>query len=189
MPDTYDCLIVGGGPAGLTAAIYLARYRRKVLVIDSGQSRAAWIPKSHNYPGFEDGISGKALLKKLREQAEEYDARGSGEQTIVVELLIGAPENILPARPGNAERAARAATAAMLGEFARKVAALRRRRAAGFGRGGIDGVGVKGPEVALRREEHEGGGCNQDQIIRMVGAGAGHQIPACRACCRRRIAA
>ena len=80
MPDTYDCLIVGGGPAGLTAAIYLARYRRKVLVIDAGKSRAAWIPKSHNYPGFEDGISGKALLAKLREQAEEYGAElRSGE--------------------------------------------------------------------------------------------------------------
>jgi thioredoxin reductase (NADPH) len=75
MTDTHDCLIVGGGPAGLTAAIYLARYRRRVLVVDSGQSRAAWIPKTHNYPGFEDGISGKALLAKLREQAEEHGAR------------------------------------------------------------------------------------------------------------------
>jgi thioredoxin reductase (NADPH) len=75
MRDTYDCLIVGGGPAGLTAAIYLARYRRKVLVIDAGRSRAAWIPKTHNYPGFEDGISGTALLRKLREQAEEYGAQ------------------------------------------------------------------------------------------------------------------
>lgn len=74
MPDTYDCLIVGAGPAGLTAAIYLARYRRRVLVIDAGKSRAAWIPKTHNYPGFEDGISGKLLLSKLREQAEEYGA-------------------------------------------------------------------------------------------------------------------
>jgi thioredoxin reductase (NADPH) len=75
MRDTYDCLIVGGGPAGLTAAIYLARYRRKVLVVDAGRSRAAWIPKTHNYPGFEDGISGKTLLRKLREQAEEYGAQ------------------------------------------------------------------------------------------------------------------
>ncbi|MCW5680463.1 MAG: NAD(P)/FAD-dependent oxidoreductase [Xanthobacteraceae bacterium] len=74
MSDAYDCLIVGGGPAGLTAAIYLARYRRRVLVIDAGRSRAAWIPTSHNYPGFEDGISGKALLAKLREHAEEYGA-------------------------------------------------------------------------------------------------------------------
>jgi thioredoxin reductase (NADPH) len=75
MPEIHDCLIIGGGPAGLTAAIYLARYRRRVLVADSGQSRAAWIPKTHNYPGFEDGISGKALLRKLREQAEEYGAK------------------------------------------------------------------------------------------------------------------
>lgn len=74
MSATYDCLIVGGGPAGLTAAIYLARYRRNALVVDRGESRAAWIPKTNNYPGFEDGISGKALLRKLREQAEEHGA-------------------------------------------------------------------------------------------------------------------
>lgn len=74
MPEIHDCLIIGGGPAGLTGAIYLARYRRRVLVVDSGQSRAAWIPKTHNYPGFEDGISGKALLGKLHEQAEDHGA-------------------------------------------------------------------------------------------------------------------
>lgn len=90
MPDTYDCLIVGGGPAGLTAAIYLARYRRKVLVVDSGRSRAAWIPKSHNYPGFEDGIEGKKLLSKLREQAEEYGAElRPGEVTQLEEARDG----------------------------------------------------------------------------------------------------
>ena len=90
MQSSYDCLIVGGGPAGLTAAIYLARYRRKVLVIDAGRSRAAWIPKSHNYPGFEDGISGKALLAKLREQAEEYGAElRSGEVLKIEEARAG----------------------------------------------------------------------------------------------------
>ena len=62
-----DCLIIGGGPAGLTAAIYLARYRRRVVVVDAGDSRAALIPESHNYPGFR-GIGGPALLAKLREQ-------------------------------------------------------------------------------------------------------------------------
>jgi thioredoxin reductase (NADPH) len=74
-----DCLIIGGGPAGLTAAIYLARYRRKTLLVDAGESRAALIPESHNYPGFR-GIGGPALLAKLREQAERYGAslvRGS----------------------------------------------------------------------------------------------------------------
>lgn len=74
MAKTYDCLIVGGGPAGLTAAIYLARYRRRVLVLDAGQSRAAWIPTSHNYPGFEAGIGGRELLARLSEQADQYGA-------------------------------------------------------------------------------------------------------------------
>lgn len=70
----YDCLVIGGGPAGLTAAIYLARFRRSVIVIDAGDSRAALIPESHNYPGFPDGISGPDLLKELREQATRYGA-------------------------------------------------------------------------------------------------------------------
>ena len=72
---TFDCVVVGAGPAGLTAAIYLARFRRKVLVIDAGGSRAVWIPKSHNYPGFPEGIGGKALLARMRRQAEQYGTR------------------------------------------------------------------------------------------------------------------
>ena len=69
-----DCLIVGGGPAGLTAAIYLGRYRRHTLLIDAGHSRAALIPESHNYPGY-SGIAGKDLLLLLRRQAEKYGSR------------------------------------------------------------------------------------------------------------------
>jgi thioredoxin reductase (NADPH) len=69
-----DCLIIGGGPAGLTAAVYLARYRRNVVVVDSGESRAALIQKSRNYPGFPSGISGKELLADLTAQAREYGA-------------------------------------------------------------------------------------------------------------------
>jgi thioredoxin reductase (NADPH) len=68
-----DCLIIGGGPAGLTAAMYLARYRRAALVVDDGASRAALIPASHNYPGFK-GIAGPDLLRRLREQAELHGA-------------------------------------------------------------------------------------------------------------------
>src|SRR3954462_13843910 len=67
-----DCLIIGGGPAGLTAAVYLARYRRSVAVYSEGKSRAAYIPKSHNYPGFPSGISGQELLDLLTEQAKSY---------------------------------------------------------------------------------------------------------------------
>lgn len=64
-----DCLIIGGGPAGLTAATYLGRFRRRVIVVDAGESRAKWIPVSHNCPGFPDGISGVDLLERLRQQA------------------------------------------------------------------------------------------------------------------------
>jgi thioredoxin reductase (NADPH) len=69
-----DCLIIGGGPAGLLAAVYLGRYRRHVRVIDAGESRASQIPESHNYPGF-FGISGTELLVRLRAQAEQYGAQ------------------------------------------------------------------------------------------------------------------
>ena len=69
-----DCLVIGGGPAGLLAAIYLGRYLRTVRVVDAGESRAAKIPESHNYPGF-FGIGGLELLRRLRAQAEEYGAQ------------------------------------------------------------------------------------------------------------------
>lgn len=67
-----DCLIIGGGPAGLTAAVYLARYRRRVAVADAGASRAAWIPLSHNLPGFPDGIRGSEFLARLTAQIGCY---------------------------------------------------------------------------------------------------------------------
>lgn len=72
--ETFDCAIVGGGPAGLTAAIYLARFRRRVLLFDRGGSRAALIPTSHNHAGFPDGIAGGELLRRMGEQAAKYGA-------------------------------------------------------------------------------------------------------------------
>jgi thioredoxin reductase (NADPH) len=72
--DGFDCLIVGGGPAGLTAAIYLGRFRRRVVVVDDGNSRAKWIPISHNHAGFPEGIAGEELLKRMTDQAMRYGA-------------------------------------------------------------------------------------------------------------------
>jgi thioredoxin reductase (NADPH) len=74
-----DCLIIGGGPAGLTAAIYLARFHLDVMVIDGGKSRASWIPCTRNVPGFTDGIKGTELLQRMRDQACKYGAKFESE--------------------------------------------------------------------------------------------------------------
>jgi thioredoxin reductase (NADPH) len=69
-----DCIIIGAGPAGLTAAIYLSRYHLSIRLFDSGDSRAALIPCTRNHAGFPGGISGKDLLERMREQAREFGA-------------------------------------------------------------------------------------------------------------------
>jgi glycine/D-amino acid oxidase-like deaminating enzyme len=69
-----DCVVVGAGPGGLTAAVYLARYLRDVIVLDDGRSRALWIARSHNCPGYPNGIPGPELLERLRRQAVRYGA-------------------------------------------------------------------------------------------------------------------
>ena len=75
MAEPIDCLIVGGGPAGLTAAIYLARFHLDILLVDDGKGRAESIPCTHNHAGYPDGISGKELVRLMREQAQRYGAR------------------------------------------------------------------------------------------------------------------
>ncbi len=74
-----DCLIVGGGPAGLTAAIYLARFHLDTLVVDGGKSRASSIPCTRNVSGFPDGIEGAELLRRMRDQACKYGAKIESE--------------------------------------------------------------------------------------------------------------
>lgn len=69
-----DCIIVGGGPAGLMAAIYLARFRRSVCVVDAGMSRAALIPRSHNIPGFTHGLSGPEFIARMSRQLTDLSA-------------------------------------------------------------------------------------------------------------------
>ena len=70
--ELVDCLIVGGGPAGLAAAIYAARFRLRTCVVDAGDGRAAQIPCTRNHAGFPDGVSGAELLKRMRRQAIQF---------------------------------------------------------------------------------------------------------------------
>ena len=71
----YDCLIIGGGPAGLSAAIYLARFMRSLLVIDKKQGRSTFAQVTENYLGFPKGIPAIEFRKLGQEQAERFGAR------------------------------------------------------------------------------------------------------------------
>jgi len=82
--DIYDVIIVGGGPAGLTAALYAARHNLKTLVLEGvkvgGRALDAhWVD---NYPGFPDGISGPDLMQKFIEQVERFGAEFRHETVI-----------------------------------------------------------------------------------------------------------
>ena len=85
MDKPLDCLVIGGGPAGLTAAIYLSRYLLDIMVVDGGNSRAAWIPTSHNHAGYPQGIEGKELLRLMREQAQLYGTKIESGQVTRIE--------------------------------------------------------------------------------------------------------
>lgn len=88
MPDKLlDCLIVGAGPAGLTAATYLARFRRRVALVSAGDSRAHYIPVSHNCPGFPFGIAGTELLAKLTAQAQQFGVEVIDARVQRIELV------------------------------------------------------------------------------------------------------
>ena len=71
---TYDIAIVGAGPAGLSAALYAARFCRSTLVIHNDDARASRIPKTYNAPGFDDGVAGPDLLERMARHAKNYGA-------------------------------------------------------------------------------------------------------------------
>ncbi|MFA5138583.1 MAG: FAD-dependent oxidoreductase [Elusimicrobiota bacterium] len=94
----YDIIVVGGGPAGLTAGFYLSRAGFKTLLIERKAvgGQAAEIPMVVNYPGFPKGISGRDLMRRLAEQARGYGLKiKKGEVTAVgvprVRLKNGRP--------------------------------------------------------------------------------------------------
>ncbi len=85
-----DIIIIGGGPAGLTAAIYAARAAIKPLVIigESLGGQAATTPEIENYPGFPEGIGGAALAQQMQAQAERFGANIEFDTVSSVELGV-----------------------------------------------------------------------------------------------------
>ncbi len=79
-----DCIIIGAGPAGLTAAIYLARFHLSIRLLDCGSSRAALIPLTRNHAGYPEGIKGTDLLADMLVQAETY---GAVRESVTVEAI------------------------------------------------------------------------------------------------------
>ena len=106
MSGSIDCVIVGGGPAGLTAALYLARYRRTVRVFDAGESRARLIPVARNVPGFPSGINGEAWLANLREQLTPYGVAPEPARVETIQAVNdGFQIDYRPMRGGDAQTA------------------------------------------------------------------------------------
>ena len=70
-----DCLVIGAGPAGLTAALYLARFSRRFAIVDSGDSRALRIPETHTLPMYSRGVSGRTLLREMAAHIADYGVK------------------------------------------------------------------------------------------------------------------
>lgn len=85
-----EVIIIGGGIAGLSAAIYLGRAQRDTLVIDSGHSMAKWEPVVGNYLGFPDGIDGTELLQLGRKQAGLHEVEFAEDE--IEEARVGETE-------------------------------------------------------------------------------------------------
>jgi thioredoxin reductase (NADPH) len=85
MEKVWDVIIVGAGPAGLTAGIYTARHGHSTLILHSGKigGRALEAHRIENYPGFPQGLTGPELMKLFEEQATRFGAE------IRLETIIG----------------------------------------------------------------------------------------------------
>ena len=88
MKRTFDMVIIGGGPAGYTAALYAARAGLKEIVLEklSAGGQMALSSRIDNYPGFQDGIDGFELAEKMQQQAERFGAETELAEVTAVRL-------------------------------------------------------------------------------------------------------
>ncbi len=101
----YDAIVVGGGMGGLSAAIYLARYGLKCLVVEKGKGRSFWMQELRNYVGIDPTTPGREILNHATKQAIEWGAdflRGYVEEvvdegeTFAVKVKVGKQNSIYP---------------------------------------------------------------------------------------------
>ncbi|MEM3693996.1 MAG: thioredoxin-disulfide reductase [Candidatus Bathyarchaeia archaeon] len=87
--ELYDILILGSGPAGLTAAIYTCRARLKTLVIGGSQpgGQLMFTMEVENFPGFHEAIPGSELIERMRLQAQKFGASFVDEDATSVDFL------------------------------------------------------------------------------------------------------
>ncbi len=101
MNKKYDIVIIGGGPAGLTAGLYTTRAKQSVLLIDQGMVGGMITKASQvdNYPGFPDGISGFKLGELMERQAVKFGLKIIAAEVTAIELKQG--EKVIKTTEGN----------------------------------------------------------------------------------------
>jgi len=102
MFEVWDSIIVGAGPAGLTAGMYLSRLGFKILILDAGRAggRLRSIELIENYPGFPEGISGPILADRFIDHAKRFGA-DIREYEEVTALQLDISPKLVATRKGN----------------------------------------------------------------------------------------